>query len=421
MTAQRVTARVTMIGAKGDGLLETPLGDTFAPYVAPGDEGVFDVAGDRALLVELTKDSDWRAPAPCPLYGDCGGCQLQHITFNHYTEWKRDRVVAALSQAGFDDVSVAPVETTPVASRRRAVFAVQKNAGAVVLGFNRRRSSQIVATPDCLVLRDDLRAATPALHALAEATPADAFDIAATACDNGIDVDIRSRRLRRLSSDILRTLSAAAVAVGEAGGVIRVALNGEPVLALKEPIVRFGAVPVVPPPGGFLQASAEGEAHLAALVTKAVGAARRVVDLYCGAGAFALRLAGNAAVYAADSSAPALAALKAGAARGAAAGVFAAPIEAEVRNLDERPLMAAELARFDAVVFDPPRAGAAAQAAELARSGVPVIVGVSCNPATFARDARLLSQGGYRLEAVTPVDQFIYASHIELVGVFRKA
>ncbi|MEO1015021.1 MAG: hypothetical protein AAFX08_07510 [Pseudomonadota bacterium] len=413
----RRAGRCVAIGAKGDGVIELETGaEAFAPYAAPGDEGAFDVVGDRAAIAELSVYGPQRVDPPCPQYGRCGGCALQHMSPAFQRDWKRDRVVEALRRAGLD----APVEdtvATPAATRRRATFAVFKSGGRTVVGFNERRSSAIVPVDGCVVLRPDFAERLPDLERLAAAVPAPAFDLVVTAADNGLDVDIRSRRLRDPDHATLRDLSTNASEAAFA----RVSLNGEPLLVKETPIVRFGTVPVAPPPGAFLQVSAEGEAAIAEAVLRAVDGARRVADLHAGCGTFALRLAAaGASVYAADADKAGVDALRDAAAAARRMGSAMGEVTAEVRNLDDRPLQPDELARFDAVVFDPPRAGAKALAEALASSSVRTVVGVSCNPATFARDAALLTEGGYALTQVTPIDQFVYASHVELVGVFRR-
>ncbi len=414
--AIELTGKVRAIGPRGDGVVETATGAAYAPYTAPGDEGIFSVAGDRAEARSLTALSDQRADPICRHYGDCGGCVLQHLTTDYYRAWKAQIVVDALAKAGLHDVPMQPIETFPANVRRRASFGVVKTGGATRVGFNRRRSSRIAAIHDCQVLRPDLMAAMPALEALAKAIPADAFDIAATACANGVDINVRSRRFRDPSPKQWTALTTACADLP----FVRVSLNGDTVIARDTPFVVMGASKVTPPPGGFLQASDESEVALARLVLDAVGPAKAVADLFCGVGAFALRMAERASVFAADADGPAIEALTLAAARGAREGLFKSPMGIEARNLEDRPLMATELARFGAVVFDPPRAGAAAQAKEVATSPVPTVVAVSCNPATFARDARILVDGGYRLTAVTPVDQFAFAAHVELVAVFQR-
>ena len=185
--------------------------------------------------------------------------------------------------------------------------------------------------------------------------------------------------------------------------------------------MHFDGIAVTPPPGGFLQASREGEAALIGLVKQAAAGAKKIADLFSGCGTFALPLARDATLFAVDSDRASIEALARAAGDAQGAGLKINPVKSEARDLFERPLTAKELKGFDAIVFDPPRAGAAAQAAEIAASGVATVIGVSCNPATFARDARIIVGGGYALSQATPVDQFVYSPHVELVGVFRKA
>ena len=412
---RRLTGVVRDIGARGDGVIETSEGVVYAPLTAPGDEGVFEVRGDRARLLELTTSSRRRAAPPCPHFGVCGGCALQHVDDAFYADWKRGRVAEALARARIE-TTLEDLVRVPVASRRRAVFTITRAMGAVRVGFNRARSSEIVPVEGCVVLRPDLAAALPDLHAIAAAVPAEGFDMAVTAADNGLDIEIRSRRFRDPApGDIIAFLSAI-----ESVPFARISLNGAPLLTREAPAVAIGQARATPPPGGFLQASAEGEAAIAACVLEAAKSARRAADLVCGIGALALRLAGTMGVYAADGDGPALAALRDAARDAAGAGRIAHPVEVERRDLDERPLMAEDLKAFDFILFDPPRAGAEAQTRQIAASRAALVVGVSCNPATFARDAAILVEAGFCLERVTPIDQFVYSPHVELVGVFRR-
>lgn len=203
-------------------------------------------------------------------------------------------------------------------------------------------------------------------------------------------------------------------------GCVRLSLNGAPLITFDPPLIEFDGIPVTPPPRAFLQASKEGEAALTGLVKEGAAGARKVCDLFSGCGSFALPLSKAASVYAVDSDGAAIGALASAAANAQRLAMAVNPVRTETRDLFERPLTADELGAFDAVVFDPPRAGARAQAEALAGSPVPVVIGVSCNPATFARDGAILAAGGYRLDKVTPVDQFVYSAHVELVGVFRR-
>ena len=280
------------------------------------------------------------------------------------------------------------------------------------VGFAAPRAHHIVAIDSCPVLAPELSGALKAAWAIAEALKVTQkpLDIHVTAADNGIDVDVRG-------SGPLRPNEITQLArIADAHGLVRLTRHGEMMTQRAQPLLAVGRAQVPLPPGSFLQATAEGEATLAKLVTEQVGKAKRVADLFAGIGTFALRLAEKARVTAADSEAPAIKALQAGAAK--ASGLK--QIEAIPRDLFRRPLVASELKVFDAVVFDPPRQGAEAQARELAKSSVKTVVAVSCDPATFARDVRILVEGGYRLEGVTPVDQFRWSHHVEAVGVLRR-
>jgi 23S rRNA (uracil1939-C5)-methyltransferase len=284
--------------------------------------------------------------------------------------------------------------------------------GVLDVGFSAARAHQIIPIDRCPVLAPSLDGAVKAAWAIAEAlAPADKpLDIQVTATDAGLDVDVRG------SGPLTAALSATLARVAAAQGLARLTRHGELVAQRAGPTLRMGAATVPLPPAAFLQATAEGEAALARLVVSHCADAKSVADLFCGCGPFALRLAERAHVSAADNDNAAIAALK----RAAATTQGVKPIDAQVRDLFRRPFVAQELARFDAAVFDPPRQGAQAQARELAASRVPVIVAVSCNPATFARDARHLADGGYRLTALTPVDQFRYSFHVEIVARFAR-
>ncbi|MEZ5892923.1 MAG: hypothetical protein R3C58_07250 [Parvularculaceae bacterium] len=414
--ARIATARIDVIGARGDGVALIDGEKVFVPLSAPGDEARIACCGERGEIEALLTKSPHRAAPPCVYYGQCGGCALQHVTAEFYREWKRKLAVDALARESFDGAIVAPLVLCAPASRRRATFAVRRTAGGLVFGFNARASAQIVNIETCLVLAPELGALVPALCALAEAAPSRwrVFDMAVTLCDNGADVSFSGGD----AADDLNGAEMMALShASRRADVIRITAEGSPVASFETPIVRFGGVPVAVPPGGFLQASAEGEAALTEFVLKNAGGAKRIADLFSGCGTFSLPLAKNAAIDAFDSDAASIAALDA-AARGAG---LRRPLKAERRNLFDRPLMPAELNNYDAIVFDPPRAGAKAQAEQLAQSTVPVIVGVSCNPASFARDAAILREGGYSLSQVVPVDQFVYSPHVELAGVFVRS
>lgn len=412
---RREIVRIAEIGAAGDGVANVDGARVYVPLTAPGDLAEVDIRGDRGTLVDLQEKSPYRAAPPCRHYGACGGCSLQHVTPGFYRDWKRARVAGALAREGFGAVEVKATVETPAASRRRAVFAVRKLQGRLLLGFNARRSEEIVDIEDCLVLHPDLMARLAGLRALAALIAAPSFDLSATLCDNGLDIVVVGKAPAPRGPEL-----AAVIAAARAAGAVRLTFNDETLALFAPPLVRFDGVPVTLPPGGFLQASREGEAALIALVKDAAAGARKIADLFSGCGTFALPLAKEATVYAVDADRASSDALAKAAGDAQRAGIRINPVRAETRDLFERPLSGKDLKGFDAVVLDPPRAGAAAQAAEIAGSGVPVVISVSCNPATFARDAAILIEGGYTLSHVVPVDQFVYSAHVELVGVFRK-
>jgi len=411
MTEQLTIAR---LGHRGDGVADTNIGPVFVPYTLPGEVVTVEaVVGhpDRRHLISIDKPSHERQTPICKHFGVCGGCAMQHWSLAEYFIWKRELVVEALAHANL----LAPVATLIDAhgqGRRRAVLHARRGGNLLEVGFAAPRAHHIVAIDNCPVLAPGLSGAIEAAWAVAEILkPTDKpLDIHVTATDTGIDMDVRgSGPLNSQRTGVLAILVAT-------HRLARLTRHGELVAQGSQPTLRVGKAHVPLPPGAFLQATAEGEAALAKRVLAYVGAAKRVADLFCGVGTFALRLAEQSRVTAADSEAAAIKALQ----RAAASTPGLKQVEAQARDLFRRPLMATELKAFDAVVFDPPRQGAEAQARELAKSKVPTVVAVSCDATTFARDARILVDGGYRLVEVTPVDQFRYSFHVELVAKFER-
>ena len=412
MTEQLKIAR---IGHRGDGIADTNTGPVYVPYALPGETVTVEpVAGhpDRRHLLSVDHASHERAAPVCKHFGICGGCAMQHWSLAEYLLWKRNLVVEAIGHAGL----IAPVEPIIDAhgrGRRRAVLHARRGGGDILeVGFSAQRTHQIVAIDRCPILAPGLNGAVPAAWALAELLkPASKpLDIHATATDSGLDIDMRDAP--QLSSKQTTALARLA----EQHRLVRITRNGELVLQSEQPMLKVGRALVPLPPGAFLQATAEGEATLARLVSEHVGAAKRVADLFCGIGTFALRLAEKARVTAVDTEASAIRSLE----RAVAMTSGLKAVETQTRDLFRSPIMAIELKAFNAVVFDPPRQGAEAQARELALSKVPLVVAVSCDATTFARDARILINGGYKLISVTPVDQFRYSHHVEMVAKFTK-
>jgi 23S rRNA (uracil1939-C5)-methyltransferase len=412
-----MTERLTIsrLGNRGDGIADIPAGPVFVPYTLPGEAvevEPFPGHPDRRHLLRVETPSPERVTPVCPHFGVCGGCQTQHWNFARYREWKRDLVVQALHQSGLD-APVGELIDAHGAGRRRAVLHARRSPHDVLeVGFMAYRAHVIVSIDQCPVLASSLGGAIPAAWAFAEALGAmkKPLDIQVTATDAGLDVDVRG------SGPMPPQRAAALVRIAEIHRLARLTRHGELIAQRAAPTLRMGKAVVTLPPGAFLQATEEGEAVLARLVAGHIGDARSIADLFCGVGPFALRLAERARVLAADSDAGAIAALL-DATRNTPG---LKPIVAEVRDLFRSPFLPDEIKRVDAVVFDPPRQGAEAQARQLAASKVPLVVAVSCNAATFARDARLLADGGYRLIAVTPVDQFRYSAHVEIVARFER-
>ncbi len=407
---------IARMGRFGDGISDTPAGPVYVPYALPGETvSVAPWPGhpDRRQLIEVETASAERIAPVCAHFGICGGCALQHWATKRYREWKRGLVVAWLKQVELD-APVADLIDAHGEGRRRAVFHARPGAREVLkVGYAARKFHHVVAIDRCPVLAPSLAGAIAAAWALAEAI-ADAhksLDIQVTATDAGLDIDLRG------SGPLSPVQIVGLAAVAHRHGLARLTRHGEMVAQRAPPRITVGRAKIVPPPGGFLQATAAGELALAQLVTAYCTDARNVADLFCGVGPFALRLAEGARVSAADNDAAAVAAL----ARAAKETQGLKPIEAQPRDLFRRPLVAAELAAFDAVVFDPPRQGAEAQARALAASAVPTVIAVSCNPTTLARDARILVDGGYRLARVTPIDQFLYSNHVEVVALFQRS
>jgi 23S rRNA (uracil1939-C5)-methyltransferase len=404
---------IETIGAQGDGVAAGPI---FVPLTLPDEHVRARVHKDRGDLETVLTASPDRVSAPCPHFGACGGCALQHWAHDPYLAWKCEQIGSALARERIETQVLAPFAAPP-GSRRRVALHARKVGRQVVLGYKARRSWSVVEINACTIADPRLVRALPDLANFAaplfeHAKSAPTLHVTLT--DTGLDVDVTGVEGKSggLSADRRRLVADAA----RDADFARATLAGEMLYQAHKPMVRFGPAQVALPPGGFLQAVAAAEAAMADFACDAIRGASRVADLFCGSGAFTFRLAQIAGVTAIDSSDAAIAALK-----GAIASAPGQkPIEAQARDLYRRPFLAMEMKRTDAVVFDPPRAGAPEQAGELARSKVARVVAVSCNLATFARDARTLCDGGFKLTRVLPVDQFLWSPHIELVGVFER-
>jgi 23S rRNA (uracil1939-C5)-methyltransferase len=417
-----VELTVDEIGARGDGIAR--LGDVavYVPFAAPGDRlrariGVTREQGRMGEIVEVLAAGPTRTVPPCPHFGTCGGCALQHLADPGYGEWKRNLVAASLAHRGIEAEVEAPIRTAP-RERRRASLKAMRRAQETLLGFYERGSRRVVDVHECPVLLPAIQALIPKLRALMGTLlrSGEQAEIDVTANGNDIDVTISASfdahmRTRTILADFAQANDLARMSWLAPGHE-----TAEPVVVRRPFVVAFGGVPVELPPRAFLQPSVAGEEALTTRVLEACAGAKQIADLYAGCGTFALPLAKSSRVHAVEGDAAMVNALVA-AAKSAGLGN---KLTAETRDLDRRPLSAKELEKFGAVVFDPPRAGAKLQAAAIAESKVPVAVAVSCNPATFARDARALIDGGYGLERVTPLDQFLWSPHVEIIAVFRR-
>lgn len=406
---------IQSLGAQGDGIAELDGNRIYVPYTLPGDVVDAEVEETRGELTTILTPSPDRVDPACPHFGTCGGCALQHMSADAYLAWKREQVVVALAARGIDVPVEACVPCEPQ-TRRRATFAAMRTRKTVRFGFYEGRSHTIVPLETCPILTPEIEEARTALAALVAPglTRKGRASVQVTWTDQGLDVHVTGGK-PDLDLNLHQELAEAA----EKADLARLAWDGEVLSERRPPTVTLGGLPVTLPVGGFLQATAAGEQALLGRVEEALEGMSHVADLFAGAGTFALPLARSKSVHAVEGSQVQCAALQRAVQRhGPDRGLK--PLTVERRDLFKRPLLTAELNRFDGVVVDPPRAGAKAQMEELAWSNVGAVASVSCSPASFARDARQLIDGGYELKSVMPVDQFLWSPHIELVGVFEK-
>jgi len=409
------TLEILEVGARGDAVAEGATGPIYVPFALPGEQVRARVVGERAQIVEILRVSPDRRPAPCRHFGRCGGCQLQHWDEAAYLAWKRERVIDALAKRniGLDVEAVVPAWGE---GRRRAAFHAARQKGQARIGFQERGGARLQAITECPVLAPKLEAALPQLAAVADLflPPRGEITLQCLWTDAGLDVAVKGAgRPQALS----RVQQEKAARLAESADLARLSLDGEPLIVRRAPRVRMGVASVAPPPGAFLQPTALGEETLARLALEALDGAGRVIDLFSGIGTFALRLAAQAEVQAAESDAEMLAALKAAA---DGAGGALKQVTTLRRDLLRTPLASLEMKKFDGAVIDPPRSGARLQAEQIGRSGIRKLAYVSCDASTFARDVRVLTDLGFALTRVTPVDQFRWSPHVEIVGALQR-
>ena len=407
--------RIDHIGHRGDGVAITGGTEVFVGGTLPGElVDAEPVAGQpaRRKLLSIIEASPERIDPFCPHFGVCGGCAIQHWRDDSYREWKRGLVVEALAKAGLACDVGELIDAHGSGRRRMVVHARRSQRGILKVGFAAAGSHDIVPIDRCPILVPELGGALAFANALADtlSVTGKPLDIQVTAAANGADVDVRG------SGPLDSKATIALAAVAKQHRVARLTRHGEIIVQREQPVLTLGPAIVPLPPGSFLQATEAGEQSLADLVVPACTRAKHIADLFCGVGPFALRLAQTARVDAFDSEARAIEALR----KAAQTTRGLKPVKAETRDLFRRPLLPHELNTYDAVVFDPPRQGAQAQSQQLAKSRVPLVIAVSCSVATFARDAKILVDGGYRLGRITPIDQFRHTPHVELVAEFRR-
>jgi 23S rRNA (uracil1939-C5)-methyltransferase len=402
--------RIDSMGRQGDGVANVAHGRVHVALTLPGERVEIARAGERGTLLKIIEPSADRVSPACKHFGECGGCALEHWKAEPYLAWKRTLVIDALAR---ESVSAEVAEAIPAygTGRIRAVFHSGRGEKKTAVGFAKRRSHEIVDLEECPVLHPKLEAALPLARELTKILLAAGkpIDLHVTVAERGLDIDIRG------VGKLAKPVESKIVSFASEKKISRISLHGEPLALLVPPTHLVGNVRVNLPPAPFLQATAEGESVLAEKVLEAAQGTKSAADLFCGVGTFALRLAGKTNVAAFDNHEMSVLALQA-----AAKSPGLKPVIATTRDLFRWPLVTDELKKIDFVVLDPPRQGAEAQVRELAKSKVKRIAYVSCDADSFARDAKILIGGGYKLGAVTPVDQFRYSHHIELVGVFTR-
>jgi len=417
---EEISVTIDSLGAQGDGTARINGQAVHVPLAVPGDHInlTYDTKTLRSAGFSILSPSPHRISPPCRHFSMCGGCQLQHLSETAYKIWKRGLVTEAVARAGGDQALVGDLVSVPISSRRRAVFTAIRDGKRFRLGFRHRQGHSVENITECLILTPKLAELLPPLRASLETeTNLRELRLTATMTETGIDLVIETEtgldlRLREKFAQFAQDQDLARLSWRQGNG------TAEPIAMRRAPILTFGKVPVVLPPGTFLQPSQEGGLALQSFVSEATQRdTSRIADLYAGCGPFTFSLAGRAIIHAVEENSEAISAVTLAARRGS----LVPWVTAEQRDLDRRPLQLDELAGFDTVIFDPPRAGAAAQVTALAQSQVPVVIAISCNPATFTRDARTLIAGGYTLDKVMPLDQFPWSAHVELAAKFIKA
>ncbi len=400
--------KIRRLGHHGDGIADGPL---FAPVTLPGEVVTGDPVDQALENVRIVTPSPDRVAAPCRHFKACGGCKLQHASDAFVADWKVGVVRSALDAHDLE-TEFRPIQTSPAQSRRRATFAAKRTKKGAMAGFYGRASDVVIEIPDCQLLHPDLMGGLKVAEELAliGTSRKAALAVTVTLADSGLDVAVAQGK------PLDGPLRMALAQLCEQLGLARLTWEDEVIAMRQPPLQRFGRAQVLPPPGAFMQATKQGETALLASVREAVGDAAHIADLFAGCGTFALPLSEKARVHAVESEAEMLAALD----QGWRMAEGLKPVTTEARDLYRRPMLPDEMKKLDAIVIDPPRAGAERQVVEICLAKVPRVAFVSCNPVTFARDAQMLCKAGYRLNWVQVVDQFRWSSHVEIAASFTQ-
>ena len=402
---------VDRLGQLGDGIIDTPNGEIFAPFTLPGEHIEGNVENGRVNSPKIIKPVSDRIKPACKHFKSCGGCSLQHASDTVISDWKIRKTQDALSQVNLHP-EFRPIINSKAGSRRRATFAAKRTKKGALVGFHGRASDVIIKISECPISDPILLSGMPAFSqfAILGSSRKAVLRISATVSGNSLDVKIDNGK--KLSATEISKFAQ----ICNQFKILRLMWNDDVIAQSNPPSQKMGLADVIPPSGAFLQATKSGEAALIKIVLEIIGPSKRVVDLFAGCGTFALPISSKATVHALEGDANMIAALDSG--WRAAGGLH--DIKSETRDLFRRPLMPDEFKKIDAIVIDPPRAGAVSQVVEIAKANVGRIAFVSCNPATFARDASILCNNGYNLDWVQVIDQFLWNPHIELVAQFTK-
>lgn len=407
-------AEVTIekLGRKGDGISQENGSDVFVPFTLAGETVTVTGTGARRSIETITQASPDRVDPVCEHFTHCGGCQLQHMKHDAYLDWKTDLAMEPLKKAGIS-VESATMLSFDIASRRKVVFNLAHDQDGTKVGFTERASNTVIPIKECAIIVPEIFDRLPELQDIANSIPTKKTGtrMSVLAGNNGLDVSVDGAA--NLSNDQRQVLIRKTIA----NAIARLCIDEEILIETKKPHLLVNDIPVLPPPGGFVQASKQAENAMVELVTTHLKSCKNVADLYCGMGTFALPLSRRSTVWAVEENKSALDALDQ-AWRGT--GGKLKQVKTEARNLERRPVTFSELKKFDGLVFDPPRAGAELQAKQIAKSKVKKIAAVSCNPVTLARDLEILIAGGFKVQKIIPIDQFKYTPHVEMVVTLER-